>query len=90
MPTNNLSNLFSDSFISYPELSSHYDNYLESLRPTSQDYLESIRSAILQEPTVDFSFDFSSSNRTDNKIKALEERIEKLEEMIGILLDKRG
>jgi hypothetical protein len=93
MPTNNLMDSFLDSFASNSDFTHHnvdFD-YLELLRSrpaTSRDYLESIRSSISQEPTIDFSFDFG--NRTDDKIKALEERIEKLEEMIGILLDKRG
>ena len=76
----NLGDVFTDLFLDtsarYPEYS--YSDHLEQIRP--------IISHISQEPTVEFSF----RNSTDDRIKALEERIEKLEEMIGILLEKRG
>ena len=89
--------LFLDTSARYPDYSDYleplrysdyniYNNYREQIRPSSQDYLEQIRPIISQEPTVEFAF----TNSTDDKIKALEDRIEKLEEMIGILLDRRG
>ena len=51
-----------------------------------ETYSTSTRSTTTYSSTVELAF----TNSTDDKIKALEDRIEKLEEMIGILLEKRG
>jgi hypothetical protein len=85
MPPRSLSDSFLDSFASYIDFNDRYNNFNDHYYSTEQ-INSAINSFISQEPTIDFSF----GNRTDDKIKVLEERIEKLEEMIGILLDKRG